>query len=1050
MSVHGNGEAGKSGQAEETDIYATQGDAEDLAWMEPVYRKFDEQRSILAEQKIALLKEAKRAEVHRVLVEEKLSDMCVRLDQLESSTNGLEKRLTALEGRTRMWESLEERSQTVLTELVTEMSREIQQQIKQDMELFERDLEKQRRDLHLLKSVYAHADVSKSAVQVKQSSHDTPAGTSQETPAESRRRLPSLPRSNSTTLRDRVVPETARPVQRPGTYSGDSLWESYYAQFEITAELNGWNEQQKAAYLATSLTGQALNVLGNLPADRHQNYKELVAALETRYGSTHRTELARVRFKHRVKQKDESLAAMAEDLERLGRLAYPDAPGNLQNVLKNLLVEFEDVFSKKDGDLGRTGLTKHKINVGDSTPIRQPARVPPLARREEAANAIKVMREQGIIEPSHSPWASPVVLVRKKDGGTRFCVDYRKLNAITKKDSYPLPRVDTSLQSFYGSVWFSTLDLKSGYWQVEMNDEDREKTAFTTGQGLWQFVVMPFGLSNAPATFERLMEQVLVGLPWTTCLVYLDDVIVHARCFQDELDRLREIFGRLRKANLKLNAKKCLLFQEEVSYLGHRVSRNGIQTDPSKTESVNQWPVPRDVAEVRSFLGFCSYYRRFVKSCAQIAFPLNQLLTKGVPFEWTKDCQLAFDTLKERLTSAPVLTFPCPGGVFILDTDASNTGLGAVLSQMQDGQERVLGYFSRSLSKTERNYCVTRRELLALVAATEHFNYFLYGQKFVMRTDHSALQWLMNFQNVQGQLARWLQKLQQYDFDVIHRAGKKHQNADALSRRPCLPSGCRFCQKLDEENEAYLATAKEGQNVFQAYVAALHTRNGDGHEDIACLNDVEKFQRQDEDLSVILNWIENNDERPGWSIVAPCSRTTKILWAQWDSLRVLQKCLYRLWEGTTAMESRYQLIVPKELRDEVLAQVHGTETSGHFGVNKTLQRLKQRFYWPSCRFDVKQWCASCDKCSSKKGPRRKPKGPLKLYNVGAPMERIAVDVMGPLPVTRHGNKYLVVANGLFYQMARGLCGPEPRSKDSGHRSCPRVCVQIWCTVGATL
>ena len=333
MSVHGNGEAGKSGQAEETDIYATQGDAEDLAWMEPVYRKFDEQRSILAEQKIALLKEAKRAEVHRVLVEEKLSDMCVRLDQLESSTNGLEKRLTALEGRTRMWESLEERSQTVLTELVTEMSREIQQQIKQDMELFERDLEKQRRDLHLLKSVYAHADVSKSAVQVKQSSHDTPAGTSQETPAESRRRLPSLPRSNSTTLRDRVVPETARPVQRPGTYSGDSLWESYYAQFEITAELNGWNEQQKAAYLATSLTGQALNVLGNLPADRRQNYKELVAALETRYGSTHRTELARVRFKHRVKQKDESLAAMAEDLERLGRLAYPDAPGNLQNVL---------------------------------------------------------------------------------------------------------------------------------------------------------------------------------------------------------------------------------------------------------------------------------------------------------------------------------------------------------------------------------------------------------------------------------------------------------------------------------------------------------------------------------------------------------------------------------------------------------------------------------------------------------------------------------------------------------------------------------------------
>ena len=216
--------------------------------------------------------------------------------------------------------------------------------------------------------------------------------------------------------------------------------------------------------------------------------------------------------------------------------------------------------------------------------------------------------------------------------------------------------------------------------------------------------------------------------------------------------------------------------------------------------------------------------------------------------------------------------------------------------------------------------------------------------------------------------------------------------------------------------------------MFQGYVATLHTGNGDGHEDIACLNDVEKFQRQDEDLSVILNWIENNDERPGWSIVAPCNRTTKILWAQWDSLRVLENCLYRLWEGTTATESRYQLIVPKNLRDEVLKQVHGTETSGHFGVNKTLQRLKQRFYWPSCRFDVKQWCASCDKCSSKKGPRRKPKCPLKLYNVGAPMERIAVDVMGPLPVTRHGNKYLIVAMDYFTKWPEAYAVPYQEAK----------------------
>ena len=242
-------------------------------------------------------------------------------------------------------------------------------------------------------------------------------------------------------------------------------------------------------------------------------------------------------------------------------------------------------------------------------------------------------------------------------------------------------------------------------------------------------------------------------------VVYLDDIIVHAQSFQDELDRLREIFSRLRNANLKLNPKKCLLFQEEVSYLGHRITCSGTQTDSSKTEAVEKWPVHRNVADVRSFLGFCSYYRRFVKSFAEIAFPLNQLLTKGVQFEWSEECQTAFDILKKRLTAAPVLTYPCPGGVFVLDTDASGMGLGAVLSQIQNGEERVLGYFSRSLSKAEKNYCVTRKELLAIIAAAEHFNYFLYGQKFVIRTDHSALQWLMSFRNVQGQLARWLQKL---------------------------------------------------------------------------------------------------------------------------------------------------------------------------------------------------------------------------------------------------------------------------------------------------
>ena len=238
---------------------------------------------------------------------------------------------------------------------------------------------------------------------------------------------------------------------------------------------------------------------------------------------------------------------------------------------------------------------------------------------------IQKMLKDGVIEESTSPWSSPVVLVAKKDGSLRFCVDYRKLNDVTKKDSYPLPRIDDTLSTLAGSRWFSTLDLRSGYWQVGLHPDDNEKTAFSTGSGLYQFTVMPFGLCNAPATFERLMEFVLRGLTWKTCLVYLDDMMVMGRNFREHLENFQEVFGRIRNAYLKLNPKKCLLFQKEVKFLGHVVSSDGIQTDPDKISAVRDWPKPSNIHELRSFLGICTYYRRFVEGFADIAKPLHQL-----------------------------------------------------------------------------------------------------------------------------------------------------------------------------------------------------------------------------------------------------------------------------------------------------------------------------------------------------------------------------------------------------------------------------------------
>ena len=280
-----------------------------------------------------------------------------------------------------------------------------------------------------------------------------------------------------------------------------------------------------------------------------------------------------------------------------------------QSKVKSFLCEFQDVFAAGDHDLGRTSLVKHKIDVGGNAPIKQAPRRLPLHQRIEEEKQIEQMLARDVVEVSDSPWGSPIVLVKKKDGSYRYCIDYRKVNKISVKDAYPLPRPDDCFDALYGSAWFSTLDLCSGYWQVELDPEDRPKTAFITRSGLFQFKVLPFGLCNATATFERLMELVMQGLQWKICLIYLDDIIVYGKTFEEELERLREVFLRLRKANLKLKMKKCELFRPNMSFLGHIVSKEGISADPEKIKAVQTWPVPKNVSEVRSFLGFCSYYQ---------------------------------------------------------------------------------------------------------------------------------------------------------------------------------------------------------------------------------------------------------------------------------------------------------------------------------------------------------------------------------------------------------------------------------------------------------
>jgi len=476
--------------------------------------------------------------------------------------------------------------------------------------------------------------------------------------------------------------------------------------------------------------------------------------------------------------------------------------------------------------------------------------------------------------------------------GLPVSVDYCRLNSVTVKDSYPLPRIDDSINALSGSSWFSTLDLASGYWQVEVEEKDRPKTAFTAGSGLYQFTVMPFGLCNAPATFERLMERVLSGLPWEVCLLYLDDIIVHATTFEAELERLRSVFTRLREAGLKLSPKKCHLFKKRVVFLGHVVSEEGVSTDPEKIKAVREWPTPTSTSALRSFLGLCSYYRRFVRGFANVAAPLHRLTENNRVFLWTSECDVAFHRLKQVLSQAPVLAYPTSEGAFVLDTDASNTGIGAVLSQKQGEEEKVIAYFSRSLTKSERQYCVTRKELLALVAAVRHFHHYVYGRHFKVRTDHGALRWLMNFKNPEGQTARWIEILGIYDLEVEHRQGQNHGNADGLSRCPC--DNCRHCERSEkrerldqpdpgeEDGERNKADDEEYRCATAVKTAEhLISKGQDGSTGASSWlvtmsnTEIREAQLCDPCLGVIIRLKEQSTECPPWETISRESPTFK-------------------------------------------------------------------------------------------------------------------------------------------------------------------------------
>ena len=695
-----------------------------------------------------------------------------------------------------------------------------------------------------------------------------------------------------------------------------------------------------------------------------------------------------------------------------------------------LLEDFSDVFSRDEFDLGNFTALEHTIDTGDAKPFRMGLRRTPPGFQKEEEVMIKNLLDAGVIQESASPWASAPVPVRKKDGSLRFCIDFRKLNSLTVRDAFPLPRIEDCLDILEGTQFVSQLDLTSGFHQIPVKPEDRPKTAFITRFGLLEWVKMPFGLTNSPATFQRAIQLVLRGLNWHTVLAYMDDTMVIGRSFHDHVTNLREVLIRFREYGLKLKSKKCNLFRKETKFLGHIVGSNGLSINPENIRAVTEWPTPTCVREVESFLGFVNYHRVYVKDFAEIASPLYELTGRKATFHWEKTHEIAFLTLKSKMTSTPVMAFPTMDEPFILDTDASQFAIGASLSQVQDGQEKVIAYGSLALTKQQRRYCTTRRELLSVIRFTRQFKHYLLGRRFTVRTDHSSLRWLMTFRDPEGQLARWLEELSQFDFEIQHRPGKLHMNADTLSRRPdhvsccdnyehdispdelpCAEDGCRYCRRAHDNWSSFCREVDDvtGMASSSARVGLLTS----WFSDIAG-EDLRQRQLDDPELSPVITWLEGSVD-PEQQELKICGRATKFWWGNRERLVMKDGVLFSQDDSDPVMEL---LVAPRSMIGDLLRLSHDSIISGHLGPAKTLSKLRQKYYWYQQRKDVDDYVRSCNKCNTHKKNFKNRAG-LGMYHAGVPMERIHIDMLGPFPESPTGNKYILMVVDQFTKWVEG-------------------------------
>ena len=611
----------------------------------------------------------------------------------------------------------------------------------------------------------------------------------------------------------------------------------------------------------------------------------------------------------------------------------------------------------------------------------------------------------------------------------------RKLNSKTIKDAYAIPRVEDTLHLLAGAKYFTKLDLRSGYWQVEIEESDKHKTAFQVGTlGFFEFHRMPFGLCNAPATFQRLMERCMGELNLDQCLIYLDDVIIFSTNFEEHLRRLEAVFTRLHEHNLKLKASKCDFFKSEVTYLGHVVSEEGIKTDPEKTDAIKTWPVPKSIKDVRSFLGFAGYYRRFIKGFANIARPLNDLLVgvrtngkekhnksiekkKKPVFIWTERQQHAFDEIRKKLAEPPILAYADYSQPFQLHTDASTTGLGAVLYQTQDGIDRVVSYASRSLKDSEKNYPAHKLEFLALKwAITEKFHDYLYGSSFEVYTDNNPLTYVFSTAKLDATGHRWLAALSNYNCTLKYRSGKKNGDADGLSRMyesdtitTVFPDILKtVCHTIIAENDQ------------RPLIESLVGSDDDRPHDEICEDTIDnetlsgtaltsqdwrRAQAADPNICCIIDTIMTG-QKPTAQVAEQLEIDGKYL-SDWNTYSLKDGILYK--STTINGEIHDRLVLPDSLKDIVFQAYH--DDLGHQGRDRTISLINTRFYFPRLNKFVAEKVRSCGRCIRRKTAPSKAAGLVNITS-SSPMELVCIDFLS-LEMSKGGYKNILVITDHF-------------------------------------